>query len=80
LLFLIILFKIKIIVLLLNSSVLREAYKIVGHNDFFEWIVVIPLKQFSKERKQEYVNYISSLEITHKTYKPKMEKAMIHLK
>ena len=64
----------------IKNLMIAHKNKIVGHNDFFEWIAVIPLKQFSKERKQEYVNYISSSEITHKTYKPKMEKAMIHLK
>ncbi|MEQ5790376.1 hypothetical protein J4E06_04880 [Muricauda sp. NFXS6] len=52
---------------------------LVGHNDFFEWVVVIPLRQFSKRRKREYVDYITGLNINHKTYKPKRDKALRYL-
>ena len=60
---------------------LQFAHKnsIVGHNDFFEWIISIPTSSVYKKRRNELVKYLNSLDITHKTYKPKKDKALKHL-
>lgn len=60
---------------LLNSHKTR----IVGNNDFFEWIIKIPKEKFYKKQKKQYIEYLKSLDIRHKTYKPKKEKALEYL-
>jgi energy-coupling factor transporter ATP-binding protein EcfA2 len=63
----------------LESLINSHKNKLIGNNNFFEWVVNIPLKHFYKKRLSEYIKYLNDLNITHKTYKPKKERAYNHL-
>lgn len=63
----------------LANLIYAHSEKIVGHNDFFEWITKIPKTSFYKKRLEEYIKYIKALNITHKTYKYKKENALKYL-
>lgn len=63
----------------LMNLIFAHENNVVGHNDFFEWIVKIPKKHFYKNRLAQFVNYLNELEVNHKTYKPKKDNAKIYL-
>lgn len=63
----------------LENLMLAHINGIVGHNVFFEWINKIPLNVFYKKRRGEFIVYLESLDIKHKTYRPKKERAIKYL-
>jgi hypothetical protein len=63
----------------LENLIFAHENDIVGNNNFFEWIIKIPKETFYSSRLKQYTNYLESLDIQHKTYKPKKDKAFKHL-
>ncbi len=69
----------KVYDLYLENLIYAHENNLIGNNDFFEWIIEIPKEYFYKNRLKQFVNYLSGLDIKHKTYKPKKEKALEYL-
>lgn len=69
----------KVFDIYLEDLIYAHKNKFIKHNDFFEWILIIPKNIFYKKRLTEYLDYLRNLDITHKTYKPKKENALAHL-
>lgn len=63
----------------LENLIFGHENDMVGNNNFFEWIIEIPKEIFYRNRLRQYSSYLESLDIQHKTYKPKKEKAFNHL-